>query len=641
MDPRQLEAAITPQTKVILPVHLYGHPADMDRDHGHRRPPRHPRARGRGAGPRRGDRRPARGRPRPRRLLQLLPGQEPRRLRRRGDGGVRRRRLHRPRAPAREPRRGHEQVRQRRGRHQQPPRHAAGRGAAGEARRPRPAGTRERRERVAAYTRALAGAAVGAAAPRGARGASAWHLYTIRVPGRDALQKHLAEQGIATAVHYPRPIHLQPAMAAGAAGARATCRSRSGSAARCSACRCTPSCRSPPSRRSRARCAASRQRALGGRPSATPRWRPRGRSRGGTARAWPGTRSQSAGAARGRRAAGRGVREAFAVGGETIHAFSPCFASVVTSPVSGMTTGTPQLMASIMACGKPSISDVITKTRARRSQCAISSKGRAPANRRRLAEAQPRRQRLQLARAARRRPPGPARKPGRARPRSAAASSSIVEPLHRHQVADVEDVDVLRDGRVGQVEVGIEQVRRVEDALRGDPVRLQEPRGVRAADPDRVRGAQRAGVRPARDAELHVLLAEGHRDGGDPEQAPRQLGVERVRQQVEGDQEVARPAASGRARARWRAATPRRGARSRGRAAAGSSCARPGGRAGSRRTSAISPISSIASSGWSFARILWSLRRPTTVMRSGVQARDCIVTRPRSRSRARRADSGR
>jgi dTDP-4-amino-4,6-dideoxygalactose transaminase len=29
MDPSALEAAITPRTKVILPVHLYGHPADM------------------------------------------------------------------------------------------------------------------------------------------------------------------------------------------------------------------------------------------------------------------------------------------------------------------------------------------------------------------------------------------------------------------------------------------------------------------------------------------------------------------------------------------------------------------------------------------------------------------------------------
>src|SRR5688500_13386152 len=30
LDPARVEAAITPRTKVILPVHLYGQPADMD-----------------------------------------------------------------------------------------------------------------------------------------------------------------------------------------------------------------------------------------------------------------------------------------------------------------------------------------------------------------------------------------------------------------------------------------------------------------------------------------------------------------------------------------------------------------------------------------------------------------------------------
>jgi dTDP-4-amino-4,6-dideoxygalactose transaminase len=42
---------------------------------------------------------------------------------------------------------------------------------------------------------------------------SAWHLYTILAADRDALQKHLAAEGISSAVHYPCPIHLQPAMA--------------------------------------------------------------------------------------------------------------------------------------------------------------------------------------------------------------------------------------------------------------------------------------------------------------------------------------------------------------------------------------------------------------------------------------------
>jgi dTDP-4-amino-4,6-dideoxygalactose transaminase len=70
----------------------------------------------------------------------------------------------------------------------------------------------ERRRRAEAYTAALEGTP-GLALPRERAGArSAWYLYTLRARQRDRLAEHLARHGIASAVHYPRPIHLQPAM---------------------------------------------------------------------------------------------------------------------------------------------------------------------------------------------------------------------------------------------------------------------------------------------------------------------------------------------------------------------------------------------------------------------------------------------
>ena len=45
-----------------------------------------------------------------------------------------------------------------------------------------------------------------------ARGAgSVCHLYVIRAAKHERLRKHLAARGIITAVHYPVPLHLQPA----------------------------------------------------------------------------------------------------------------------------------------------------------------------------------------------------------------------------------------------------------------------------------------------------------------------------------------------------------------------------------------------------------------------------------------------
>ncbi|HEY0037014.1 MAG TPA: DegT/DnrJ/EryC1/StrS family aminotransferase [Longimicrobium sp.] len=40
-----------------------------------------------------------------------------------------------------------------------------------------------------------------------------WHVFVVRSAARDALQRALAEQGIATVVHYPTPPHLQGAYA--------------------------------------------------------------------------------------------------------------------------------------------------------------------------------------------------------------------------------------------------------------------------------------------------------------------------------------------------------------------------------------------------------------------------------------------
>jgi dTDP-4-amino-4,6-dideoxygalactose transaminase len=44
-------------------------------------------------------------------------------------------------------------------------------------------------------------------------GVHARHLFAIRVEQRDALQRHLAAAGIETGIHYPLPLHLQPAYA--------------------------------------------------------------------------------------------------------------------------------------------------------------------------------------------------------------------------------------------------------------------------------------------------------------------------------------------------------------------------------------------------------------------------------------------
>jgi dTDP-4-amino-4,6-dideoxygalactose transaminase len=72
--------------------------------------------------------------------------------------------------------------------------------------------TDERRRVARRYTELLAD--IPLQLPREAGYAeSAWHLYTVRHPRRDELKKHLDENGIGNAVHYPIPLHLQKAYA--------------------------------------------------------------------------------------------------------------------------------------------------------------------------------------------------------------------------------------------------------------------------------------------------------------------------------------------------------------------------------------------------------------------------------------------
>ncbi len=57
-------------------------------------------------------------------------------------------------------------------------------------------------------------AILGARAPRRRRGSEhVYHLYVVRTPDRDQMQATLRERGVGSGIHYPVPVHLQPAYA--------------------------------------------------------------------------------------------------------------------------------------------------------------------------------------------------------------------------------------------------------------------------------------------------------------------------------------------------------------------------------------------------------------------------------------------
>ncbi len=70
-----------------------------------------------------------------------------------------------------------------------------------------------RREAADALRAGLAGTDVVSPTPAAADSDHVYHLFVVRSSARDQLRDHLDSCGVASAVHYPTPIHLQPAYA--------------------------------------------------------------------------------------------------------------------------------------------------------------------------------------------------------------------------------------------------------------------------------------------------------------------------------------------------------------------------------------------------------------------------------------------
>ena len=206
IDPNRIEAAITPKTKAILPVHLYGHPADMDpiltlankrglkviedaaQAHG-------AEYKGRRAGSL-GDLG----------CYSFYPGKN---LGAYGEGGAV---VTSNESYDRTLRSLRNWGCEKRYHHDLKGFNYRLEGMQGAILRVKlrhlEAWTEQRRKHAAAYTRLLKGC--GADLPQEAAYARhVYHCYVVRVPKRDAIQKFMQEHGVDAAIHYPIPVHLQ------------------------------------------------------------------------------------------------------------------------------------------------------------------------------------------------------------------------------------------------------------------------------------------------------------------------------------------------------------------------------------------------------------------------------------------------
>ncbi len=212
IDPARIEAAITPRTRALLPVHLYGRPADLAsileiaRRHGLRVLEDAAQAHGASY---RGQRLGAHG---DAVAWSFYPGKNLGAL---GDGGAV---TTRDAALA-------DRLRQLRNYGSSVKYHNAEIGfnarldelqaALLRAKLPQLDADNRQREAIAQqYLAGLKGASRALSLPSNASDAcSAWHLFVLRHPQRDALARRLAADGIGTVIHYPVAPHLQPAYA--------------------------------------------------------------------------------------------------------------------------------------------------------------------------------------------------------------------------------------------------------------------------------------------------------------------------------------------------------------------------------------------------------------------------------------------
>ncbi|MET0528766.1 MAG: DegT/DnrJ/EryC1/StrS family aminotransferase [Microvirga sp.] len=79
-----------------------------------------------------------------------------------------------------------------------------------------PAWTKARQRIAARYDELLAGTGIKTPDPAGLE--HVYHVYAVRVAERDKVKALLTQAGIATGIHYPRPVHQQPAYSAAVRG---------------------------------------------------------------------------------------------------------------------------------------------------------------------------------------------------------------------------------------------------------------------------------------------------------------------------------------------------------------------------------------------------------------------------------------